>query len=209
MLFGCDHQGLLQRILALTDQSFANPSTTMAPDWDIVQATVQTLRLLPVMPAITHVKGHQDDNTAIENLSILARSNCAADVLATTHNRLQGKKCSSVPRIEGNPIQLHINGKTINSKYEQAIRFAALAPAIINQIKRRNDWNDETFHSVDWEAQRIASNRQTIRRESPHCQAVPRHAPCGKVGEPMRQANTPRVHPLSVAARRQGPCSKV
>ena len=160
MLFGCDNQGLLQRILALTNQSFANPSTTMAPDWDIVQAIVQTFRLLPVMPAITHVKGHQDDNAAIENLSILARSNCAADKLATTHNRLRGKKCSSVPRIAGNPIQLHINGETINSKYEQAIRFAASAPAIIKQIKRRNDWNDETFHSVDWEAQRIASNRR-------------------------------------------------
>ncbi len=160
MLFGCDNQGLLQRILALTNQSFANPRTTMAPDWDIVQATVQTFRLLPVMPAITHVKGHQDDNTAIENLSILARSNCAADELATTHNRLRGKKCSSVPQIDGNPIQLHINGEMINSKCEQAIRFAASAPAIIKQIKRRNDWNDETFHSVDWEAQRIASNRR-------------------------------------------------
>jgi hypothetical protein len=72
--FGCDNKGLLQRFLALTNQSFANPSTTMAPDWDIVQATVQTFHLLPVMPTTTHVKGHQDDNAAIENLSFLARA---------------------------------------------------------------------------------------------------------------------------------------
>jgi hypothetical protein len=52
-----------------------------------------------------------------------------------------------VPRIEGNPIQLHINGETIDSKHEQAIRFAASSSAIIKQIKRRNEWNDETFHS--------------------------------------------------------------
>jgi hypothetical protein len=50
--FGCDNKGSPQRILALTNQSFANPSTTMAPDWDIVQATVQTFHLLPVMPTM-------------------------------------------------------------------------------------------------------------------------------------------------------------
>jgi hypothetical protein len=158
--FGCDNKGSLQRILALTNPSFANPSATMAPDWDTVQATVQTFHLLPVMPTTTHVKGHQDHNTAIENLSFLARSNCAADELATTHNRIPGKNCPSVPQIEGDPIQLHINGETINSKCEQAIRFAASSLAIIKQIKRRDEWNDETFHSVDWEAQRIASNRR-------------------------------------------------
>jgi hypothetical protein len=77
-LFGCNNKGLLQRTLALTNQSFADPSTTMAPDWDIVQATVQTFCLLPVMPTITHAKGHQDNTTAIDNLLFEARSNCAS-----------------------------------------------------------------------------------------------------------------------------------
>jgi hypothetical protein len=159
-LFGCDNKGLLQRTQSLTNQSFANPSTTMAPDWDIVQAIVHTFRLLPVLPEITHVKGHQDDTEALANLSFLARSNCAADKLATNYNRLRGRNCSIVPRIEGNAIQLHIDGDTINSGYERAIRFAASAPAIIEQIKQRNEWTAATFSSVDWEAQRIASNRR-------------------------------------------------
>ena len=163
-LFGCDNKGLLQRILSLTNQTFANPSTTMAPDWDIVQAIVNTFRLLPIPPEITHVKGHQDDVTPLENLPFLARCNCAADKLATTHNRLRGRNGALVPRIEGNPIQLHIRGETINSGYERAIRIAASAPPIIKQIKRRNDWNNRTFHSVDWEAQRIASNRRYNER---------------------------------------------
>jgi hypothetical protein len=53
---------------------------------------------------------------------------------------------------------------TINSTHEQAIRFVASSPAIIKQIKRRAEWNDATFHLVDWEAQRIASNRRHNKR---------------------------------------------
>jgi hypothetical protein len=53
-------------------------------DWDVINEIHASLCNLPFQVAFTHIKGHQDTNTAYDKLPLLAQLNIDADELATT-----------------------------------------------------------------------------------------------------------------------------
>ena len=52
------------------------------PDWDVVQAIVQTHQSFAITSTYQHVKGHQDKDIPVAELSLLAQLNVEADKYA-------------------------------------------------------------------------------------------------------------------------------
>ena len=59
------------------------PNSVFKPDWDIIQAIVQTQHAFANTTTYQHVQGHQDDATLITDLSLVAPLNVEADKPAT------------------------------------------------------------------------------------------------------------------------------
>jgi hypothetical protein len=52
---------------------------TFKPDWGVVQAVVEALRLSKLEATFVHVKGHQDKKIPVAKLPLLAQLNAEAD----------------------------------------------------------------------------------------------------------------------------------
>eukprot|EP00957_Ditylum_brightwellii_P200478 15283202-Ditylum_brightwellii.AAC.1 len=78
-----DNKGVVKRINDQLTYTYNYPFSTLEPDWDIVAQAAYTLKPYDDTLKITRVKSHQDDNSLLEELSLLVRLNVAADRLAT------------------------------------------------------------------------------------------------------------------------------
>ena len=79
----CDNQGLVQMVTRIIAYPTIYPNMTMEAEWDCLAQILATIRELNVMaPTIEHVKGHQDESTPYEELSLLAQLNCDANYFA-------------------------------------------------------------------------------------------------------------------------------
>ena len=68
-LFYYDNQGLLKQIgCCAMDRSWDNPNHCLASKYDLERGVVDVLYHLPIKLSCNHVKGHQDEETAIEDL---------------------------------------------------------------------------------------------------------------------------------------------
>jgi hypothetical protein len=75
--------------------------------WDVLQAITYTLAQFLPMPAIAHVKGHQDRAIAYAMLSLEAQMNVDADAAANfLYQERQGASRHKAPRITGVGVHL-------------------------------------------------------------------------------------------------------
>ena len=59
-----DNTGLIDRVQAQGKLKYAIPNSVFQPDWDVVQAIVNTQKQFPITSTYTHVKGHQDEDNS-------------------------------------------------------------------------------------------------------------------------------------------------
>eukprot|EP00957_Ditylum_brightwellii_P173802 13231498-Ditylum_brightwellii.AAC.1 len=78
-----DNKGIVNRINDQLTYTYDHPFNTLEPDWDVVAQAAHTLKPYVDTLIIAHIKSHQDDNSLLEELSLPARLNVAADHLAT------------------------------------------------------------------------------------------------------------------------------
>jgi ribonuclease HI len=104
----CDNEGLITAIRTLLHRKRSDfvLNDTIGPEWDVIQAIVQSIREFGTV-AMIHVKGHQDEGNANRRLPLLVRLNVQADKLATSFQRLTNHRGDAVPCIGGNYAQLH------------------------------------------------------------------------------------------------------
>ena len=69
-----DNTGLIDRVQSKSRLQYDVPNSVFKPDGDIVQAIVQTQTVVSITTTYQHVKGHQDNDTPFETLSLLAQS---------------------------------------------------------------------------------------------------------------------------------------
>jgi hypothetical protein len=133
---------------------------------DVLQAIVTSLRKFPQTLLVSHVKGHQDDDTAYALLPLLeAQLNVDADAAATLFQTDHGATWYLVPIIDGNGAQLIINHKTVTYRYVKTIRNAYAYPLLRNYIGKRNKWSDPTLvDTIDWTSLGAACNRNHVQR---------------------------------------------
>ena len=163
-ILATDNSGLVDRV---TDQSiykYPVPNMTFKPDWDIVQGIVATLASFPIAPTFRHVQGHQDRDQSIASLPLLAKLNVEADRHAGEYRDLHGRHRPIIPLSPTLPVALDIDGQTIHRAHKQAIREAASAFHLLQEMQLRYNWPDGTLEVIDWEVHRQATQAQHSRR---------------------------------------------
>ena len=115
--------------------------------------------MFPRTPLVSHVKGHQDDNTAYALLSLKAQLNVDADTAASLFQTDHGASRYLVPIITGNSAQLIINDKTITYGYVKTIRNAYAYPLLKSYISQSNKWSAWELSTIDWTSLGAACNR--------------------------------------------------
>jgi hypothetical protein len=113
----CDNLGLIQKINSRLRFRDWYPNETISSDWDVLQSIVSTIRLFPKRPQIEHVRGHQDNDTSYDRLSLEAQLNVDADAAANQYQTLHGQNRFKVPIITGNRAQLTLQDRTVTHHY--------------------------------------------------------------------------------------------
>jgi hypothetical protein len=64
----CDNQGLLTRIEEAVQWNYTTPNVTLPAEWDIEAVILATYKTLAVHFSFLHMKSHQDDDVAVNDL---------------------------------------------------------------------------------------------------------------------------------------------
>ena len=125
---------------------------------------MQTLREFDIVSTYRHVKGHQDDATPFEALSLLAQLNVEADKHAGAFRLQFGEYRPIIPLSPTRLVALDIDGKTIHRGFKKAIRDAIHGPHLLEAMQIRYDWPDGVLETIDWEVHRQATYAQKARK---------------------------------------------
>jgi hypothetical protein len=115
---------------------------------NIYQPTLHS-RFKP-LPALQHVKGHQDEGTPVEFLDVPSQMNVVADKLATYDLQEYGSMKPIVPFDPMSGIQLSISGQTVTRRIHAAIHQQQHFVPLQQYYQSRFQWNQDTFHDIDW-----------------------------------------------------------
>ena len=162
----CNNQGLVQSVDKMLLYVTIFPNTTMEAKWDCVAEILQTIKALGrVTPTIEHIKGHQDEDTPYEQLSLSAQLNCDADSLANGYLQEYSTIDHSVsPVFLAGGCVLHLRKGTITRDIKHECAEARTLPPLQSKIIKDSDWwNPSVFNEVDW-----ASHRRALKRLHHH-----------------------------------------
>jgi hypothetical protein len=180
-LIVCDNQSLVDKVLSyqspfptsdLLDAEWTpfdsltgpignkSPSSTLTPDWDVLNEIRHSLQALPFPPTIQHIKGHQDQQTPYEFLPLSAQLNVDADAAAGAFQDQHGCDRPHVPMFPHAGAQLQIHQGTVTHNYKSSIRYAAHGPPLLQYIQQRNSWTPAITQSIDWRAHELALGRR-------------------------------------------------
>ncbi len=161
----CDNQGLLQRISEAAAWPYTTPNVTLRAEWDVESVIlVDLLRDLKLNFEYTHIKSHQDDGTAIANLSLESRLNVEADRLATEYMQEDLTRRPKVALFPSAKAQLLIHNVSITRKIPQSIRYAAGSKEIKRYLMDRNMWPRTTMEDIHWDAHGAAHSYHRPQR---------------------------------------------
>ena len=129
-----DNLGLLTRIEQSIQYPDPYPNYTLKADWDVTHKIISTLQAMSIHVMFEHVKGHQDDHQAYEDLPLEAQLNVDADAEAGQYQYLFPAQRPLIPRLPHNRVQLRISQKVISSKLKQSIREAYTVPPCLTYL---------------------------------------------------------------------------
>ena len=117
-----------------------------------------------VLPLVT-LKGHQDKLKAHDELSLRAQLNCDADELADQFiHQNPDMDYSVVPLLPTSDIQLHLPIGILTHHLKMEVHQARHIQPLVEHLKEKFNWSQDTFDTVDWETNRIARNQLTLAR---------------------------------------------
>jgi len=146
----CNNSGLIQNVTALLLNTIPNPPRTITNDHDLSNKMYQTILRIPLPIKLHHVKGHQDKNTNIKDLSYEAKLNIACNEHA----------CNNLTNLPPN-LQLHpplpkafphlwINQCLIGQQLSLYMREQALLPAYYKYLTQKFRWHLHTMDPIEW-----------------------------------------------------------
>ena len=162
-ILATDNTGLIARVKEQTKIRYPTPNIIFQPDWDVVEAIVRTVVSMDMEPVYRHVKGHQDESKAYEDLSFLSQLNVDADRHAGDYQSTHGTYRPLIPLSPTRPIALDLAGKTIHRNFKSAIRDAAHTKPILDHLVRCSGWTPDVPDKIDWDAHRLATNNPLRR----------------------------------------------
>lgn len=145
-----DNAGLLTRLNACRDNTDSYPNSTLAPNWNVVEQIHQTHLLIQANHQYAHAKGHQDDQTAYDNLSLNAQANIDADIKAGEYNYYHPLDRPLGPLLPAACARLTINSRTITGHYTSRICHAATYQQLHQKIIADNQWPAAVLPTIAW-----------------------------------------------------------
>jgi hypothetical protein len=155
---GCDGIQALQHVDQRCD--ITNP---WMPQFDLLSATRNALRLCPIQMKMKHVKGHQDDDWEAV-LDRKATLNVAADDGAKEHWYRTVNVGHQQHRIFAETWPITIGGTKICTRLDEAIREARHASKILNYWEEKGRFGNGNKVDIDWETVGSAMNTVTRSR---------------------------------------------
>jgi hypothetical protein len=146
-----DNQGLLKKQQSFRKFALAKYSAALHSEWDAVISVYNLMDKFPNLPVLAHVYGHQDLDTAYDDLPLDAQMNTEADALATKELEEFSTTLHHVPFDPESRVMLSIDGTTVTRRLETTIRTKARLPALIVYYCDRLHWDQRSFYAVDWE----------------------------------------------------------
>ena len=148
------------------DFKLTTPRLTLTPEYDIIQdihnvCLSEQIRLLG-----SHVKSHQDDAS---DRPLEVELNEACDKLAKKFVKTATEVESTRPTAAVAPnatVSLIIENRVVTNRHRERLSLASSTPDLRDYICRRNSWNEETSHLVDWEHFHAAL--ETVFKASQH-----------------------------------------
>lgn len=154
-----DNQGMIRRLTERQKYSVAYANTTLAPDWDLIEEIHQVYSTLlhPPNHVYEWVLGHQDKCRS-SNITIEARYNIEADVLAGEYYPLGGKPLPAPTLLlPHSRCALHLRGRVLQGHYRTQIRRAAAQSSFTKYMTKRHGWSQDTYDDIDWKAFQTAA----------------------------------------------------
>jgi hypothetical protein len=148
----CDNLGLVTKVNELLSFRLAPRQAALHSEFDLLATIHDLLRDFSLTPAISHVKGHQDDHKPYEDLSLPAQLNGDADVLATNELQNYPTTCIHVPPLPPAIVQLTIGGTTVTRKLGPTIRRQHGLGLLKAYMHERFQWTNGMVVSINWEA---------------------------------------------------------
>ena len=168
----CDNSSMVRKVhhLLTPSESTCDDSTRhyalkpLQPEWDVLNEIGYSVRGWQGL-CITHGKGHQDDTTPMDSLSLEAALNVQAGALAGEYLcRNPSPKFRFHMMFPNMHAHLHLSDCTITYRYALQIRNANCDPPMIAYLKTKYDWTDTTFESINWTVHGKAIRSQRHRK---------------------------------------------
>ena len=106
-------------------------------DWEVLNEIQRSMKQLPKVN-LQYVKGHQDTDTKLGRLSLLAQLNVEADALAGQYQDCYGEERPFVVMMAHTKAQLTMCKGTITRQYASTIRRESTYSSIFEHIRRKN-----------------------------------------------------------------------
>ena len=161
--FVSDNQELINRCDAHLQYIIPYLNKTVKSEYDVTEQMYCTALIYNLKPSYHWVKGHQDDNTSTEELSIVAQLNVEADRLAGEFQKDHGKFRPLVTLLPSCLAMLSIRGTSITSNYNKQLIKAYIKPWYIGYIQEKYSWSDSGIQIIAWKCLTLAL--QQINRD--------------------------------------------
>ena len=175
-----DNKALISRVNQGMEYNYDNPASTLKSEWDIINAIIQTLKVIPTPIKLQWVKGHQDEWQDYSQLPLTAKLNCEADRLAALHyNQIMNPVMHEHPS-PFNPVQLIIRSNSVTNKYRGKMRIAAALPSIQEHTCKKFHWHSISLQDCAWDL-----FSQIVTKDHKHTTTIIKHihgiAPTGHI----------------------------
>jgi exonuclease III len=165
-LAGKDQAGETHRLGMQEPQRIIGDVVILDPlsaDWDVMIEIQYALQQLPRIN-LQYIKGHQDRTTTVTQLPLMAQLNVEADALAAAFQDSYGDDRPTVTMTPRTKVHLHFKAGTVTSRYPEAIRREYSGDALLQYVKTRNAWTENTMRTVNWDSHGAALSNQIKRR---------------------------------------------
>jgi len=152
----CDNNSLIQLVQERQNNKIPQPSLAISNDYDLVNEIYKTIQHIPLPIQLHHVKGHQDQNTPIEELPYPARLNIECNTRAHKVLKKLPINISPHPSLPASYPHLQIRNQTIVRQIPEYLQEAATLPTYYLYLKNKFHWADNTLSMIEWRVIKFA-----------------------------------------------------
>jgi hypothetical protein len=157
LVYTFDNLGLITRMNQRLQYDASYTNATLAPDWDLTEASHASIQHLSSPPTFQRVKGHQDQHQKYSQSSLNAQLNVDADEAAGAfHWSHAPTHQESVPLYATTKVHFNIGTKNITGHHKHHIRKATSREDFLDQCRTLHGWDLPTFHTISLTIFRIA-----------------------------------------------------